>query len=192
MPAQLLHPYLTPAPHPPNPSRAHGAGFRTLLLYEPAGCLQQPHRLRQLELQLLLQRLTGAVHLQVGWQAQRQRGPGGGGSPGGEPGSDGLTAVLLAAADGEWPLLAAAAAAAGAEPGAAASGQQQQQHQASSAAAAAGVAADGDEEARRAADIDAAIAAPGRLKRRLQAAAGPLAGCEPDFVLVRGWRVAVG
>ena len=184
---------VTPGPHlrTPHPSRAHGAGFGTVLLYEPAGRLQQPHRLRQLELQLLLQRLNGAVHLQLGWQRQRQRvQPGSGG--GSEPGGGGLTAVLLAAADGEWPLLAAASAASAAAGPAAAGRPQQQQQEADAAAAAragtAAGAADG-EEGERAAAIEAAIAAPARLKQRLQAAAGPLAGCEPDFVLVRWVRV---
>lgn len=139
--------------------RAHSRGFCTVLVYEPAGCLQQPHRQRQLELQLLLQRLNGAVHLQAGWQA----------APGAAAEDAGLTALLLAASDGEWPLLAAAEAAD------AAGGQREQQP----------APAQGQRDAAASsAALDAAIAAPARLRARLQATGGPLAGAEPDFVLV--------
>jgi len=141
-----------------------------VLLYEPAGILQQPHRLKQLELQLLLQRLQDSVALQSGWQ------------PGGKAGQQqqqqwaaeaGLTVVLLSAADGQWPLLAAATASGKA---AGRTDQQaQQQHQEGSADV---------DECSAAAARDAAFAAPARLRARLQAAGGPLVGAEPDFVVV--------
>ena len=133
-----------------------------VLVYEPSGALQQSHRLKQLELQLLLQRLYGAVRLQDGWQPAQQEQ---------QQLEGGLTAVLLSGADGQWPLLAAAQA-----------GTQESEQQQQKLAVGSGQKQD---ECSRAAAIDAAIAAPSRLRQRLQAAAGPLAGAEPDFVLVR-------
>lgn len=144
-----------------------------MLFYEPTGSLQQPHRLRQLELQLLQRRLCGAVRLQAGWQGRA--GDSAGALAGSVAPSNGgtLTAVLLSAADGQWPLLAAAAAGSP-----------------SSEPCGNGAGATGDGSLARTAAIDAAIAAPARLKRRLQVVAGPLAGLEPDFVLV-SWQGGV-
>lgn len=65
--------------------------------------------------------------------------------------------ALLSAADAEWPLLAAAA-----DPGAALD-----------------AAGSGD------GGLEAAVAAPAALRRRLGAVAGPVAAMEPDLVLVR-------
>lgn len=153
--------------------RAHDRGFCQVLFYEPTGSLQQPHRLRQLELQLLQRRLCGAVRLQAGWQGRA--GDSAGALAGSVAPSNGgtLTAVLLSAADGQWPLLAAAAAGSP-----------------SSEPCGNGAGATGDGSLARTAAIDAAIAAPARLKRRLQVVAGPLAGLEPDFVLV-SWQGGV-
>ncbi len=162
--------------------RARSRGFALVLLYEPSGILQLPHRLKQLELQLLLQRLQGSVVLQSGWQ------------PGGKVGQQqqqhqqpqqpqqwapegGLTVVLLSAADGQWPLLAAATAA-GKAAGSPNQQQQQQQQQLQQEGR-----ADVDEHSAAAAR-DAAFSAPARLRARLQAAGGALAGAEPDFVVV--------
>ena len=176
--------------------RAQDSGFELALLYEPSGQLQHPPALRQLELQLLQRRLHGAVHLQVGWKVAAA--PGGPVSQAAaaatalEPGS--LQAVLLAAADGEWPLLAAAQ-------GAAQTAEQQQQQQRTSQQQQQQQRTSQQQQQQRtsrqaddqqpddqsisAAAIDAAIAAPARLRLRLVAAAGPLAAAEPDFVLVR-------
>ena len=80
-----------------------------------------------------------------------------------------MTAVVLAAADAQWPLLAAAAREG--RPG----GNVEQQQDGGRA---------GADEHVTAAARDAAYAAPARLRERLQAAGGPLAGAEPDFVVV--------
>lgn len=157
--------------------RARSRGFAVVLLYEPSGTLQQPHRLKQLELQLLLQRLQGLVTVQLGWQPECKAG-----QPAQQqqqhPPADGCTtALLLSAADAQWPLLAAAAAPRDA---AGISGQQQDQHQE-------GGTGGGQDSA--AAARDAAFAAPARLRVRLQAVGGPLAGAEPDFVVVSSMGV---
>ncbi|PRW05752.1 dehydrodolichyl diphosphate syntase complex subunit NUS1-like isoform X1 [Chlorella sorokiniana] len=156
---------------------ARSRGFALVLLYEPSGTLQQPHRLRQLELKLLLQRLQGLVTLQTGWQPGRkaaqpeQQQP----QPQHPPADGGMMALLLSAADGQWPLLEAATAAA--KSAGSSDGQQQQQEE--------DVARTNGHSAAAAAQ-DAAFAAPARLRVRLQAVGGPLAGAEPDFVLVTG------
>lgn len=155
--------------------RAHGSGFRQVLLYEPSGALQQPRLQRQLELALLQQRLTGAVRLQRGWQPGSEAATAAADGPAAAGGE--LTAVLLAAGDGQWPLLAAAATGSGNRPSADAPSLR--------GAAVQPPAAEARTDIMRNAAIEEAIQAPGRLRRRLQAAAGPLAGSEPDFVLVR-------
>lgn len=159
--------------------RAHGHSFGLVLLHEAAGSLQQPHHMRQLELQLLQRRLTGAVQLQAGWQVHEGAGAASEASTDAQ-----LKAVLLSAAEGQWPLLAVARHTRTGTPRA----------EAADAAAAEGVVAtDGatDGCGGTAAAIDAAIQAPARLRRRLQAVAGTLAGAEPDFVLVRSQEACV-
>ncbi|KAL4856307.1 hypothetical protein ACK3TF_003123 [Chlorella vulgaris] len=161
-------------------SWAHGHGFGLALLHEAAGSLQQPHHMRQLELQLLQRRLTGAVQLQAGWQVHEGAGAASEASTDAQ-----LKAVLLSAAEGQWPLLAVARHTRTGTPRA----------EAADAAAAEGVVAtDGatDGCGGTAAAIDAAIQAPARLRRRLQAVAGTLAGAEPDFVLVTGPALTLG
>jgi hypothetical protein len=88
-----------------------------------------------------------------------------------------MRAVLLSPTDGQWPLLAAGGATVAAGRGRVA------------AAAGASVARDGDdddeeEEEEIEGTLVAALAAPARLRRRLEAAAGPLATLEADLVLV--------
>lgn len=163
------------------PRRAHDRGFRLVLLYEPEGSLKQGPLLRQLELQLLHRRLHSTVRLQAGWQLPPGPPCPGLGSTNG-PGTAAagygcdMRVVLLAAADGQWPLLAAAAGDAGtAQAGSAQESESSDdQH---------GTAADGGSA------LDAAIAAPARVRQRLAAAAGPLAAAEPDFVLVGAGRL---
>ena len=86
-----------------------------------------------------------------------------------------MRAVLLSPTDGQWPLLAAGGATVAAGRGRVA------------AAAGASVARDGDdddEEEEIEGTLVAALAAPARLRRRLEAVAGPLATLEADLVLV--------
>ncbi len=161
--------------------RAHDRGFRLVLLYEPEGSLKQGPLLRRLELQLLHRRLHSTVRLQAGWQL-----PPGPPCPGlasaNEPGTAeagygcDMRVVLLAAADGQWPLLAAAA-------GGTADTVQAGSAQGESSDEQDGTAAEGSSA------LDAAIAAPARVRQRLAAAAGPLAAAEPDFVLVGAGRL---
>ncbi|KAL4440576.1 hypothetical protein ABPG75_003577 [Micractinium tetrahymenae] len=161
---------------------AHDRGFRLVLIHEPGGHHKQGPVLRQLELQLLQRRLHSTVRLQAGWQQPSeaacpgQMHPGGMGAEEAGYGRD-LRVVLLAAGDGEWPLLAAAAAgttAAAAGPGGLPCGAKPQWRQ------------HGEAASNGAAALDAAVAAPARVRQRLAAAAGPLGAAEPDFVLVTG------
>lgn len=145
-----------------------------MLLYEPSGALQHPHLLAQLQQQLHRQQLTGAVRLQRGWQGSKAAAehPADAAADGG----GGLTAVLLAGGDGQWPLLAAAAAGPAAADASLLIGEPAGQPEEGRTECT---------ESERSAAIDEAILSSGRLRRRLQAAAGPLAGSEPDYVLVR-------
>ena len=175
--------------------RAHAHGFELVLVHlqqqpplgrEQLGPLERQLQ-RQLSLHLLQQQQCppGAVRVVTGWQQQGCSSIGaeaaaasaavaaaGEGAMGcSPPPAEGhvLTAVLLSAADAQWPLLAA-----------------------STAAVAGGLPASADLDRgggdgvidSAAADLDAAIAAPARLRERLRAVAGPLAARDPDFVLV--------
>lgn len=147
-----------------------------LVLYEPSGLLQ--HAESRLELLLMQQQLLAGVRLVSGLRPLQ-----------GAPMSDAqqqerMTVLLLSAADGQWPLLASVAAS---------NGAQQQQHvrrqPMANGSAASATASNGgarEEEASRAAVLADAAAAPAKLRARVQAAAGPEAGLEPDLVLVTG------
>ena len=105
----------------------------------------------------------GSIVVWCGWQPPA----------GWEPGTEGLLGVaLLSAEDAEWPLVAAAAASA--------SGRHSDTPQQLLKCA------------DRAAALQEALGAPADVRARLVEVAGPVAGLEPDLVLVRmngRWRL---
>lgn len=175
------------------PCRARRRRFRCLFLYCPDSALGAEQLSRALQ-----QRgsLDAQVEVQQGWAPSRPEPPApaflrrrqqaGAGGEQAEAGPEGarlglaaepeLRAVLLSPADAEWPLLAAGGATVAAGRGRVA------------AAAGASVARDSDDDDDEEEEIEgtlvAALAAPARLRRRLEAVAGPLATLEADLVLV--------
>ena len=160
-----------------HPQRGRGRGAR-----QGQGRRQQQQQQQQQSAQSAgweaAQPRSGAAEATEGGGAQSRAG-----RPGEEAESERMVVLMLSAADGQWPLLAAAAAAQ--QP----SEQEQQEEQqqppngrrlgsqgATPPQPGSGAAA--------ASPLEAAVAAPTKLRDRLEAVAGPGAGLEPDLVLV--------
>ena len=143
-------------------------GFKQVLLYDPAGEIQ----LRKDELIESLRWVDSSKKIQVwsGWQNDSGSSGGGGEASSEESSLGAMGVALLSAADAEEPLLKAAAV----------RSQQTADHL-----------LDSEEnrgllENSNNARLDVAVAAPLDIKTRLAAVSGPLAGVEPDIVVVFG------
>lgn len=145
-------------------------GFHQVLLYDPAGEIQ----LRKEELIESLKWVDSSKKIQIwsGWERESSCCGGGGISEENNENTGAMGVALLSAADAEEPLLKAAAK------GTSTSTQ--------AAAGAADPRLNKERKLQEGSRLVEAIAAPDDIKTRLAAASGPLAGIEPDIVVVFG------
>jgi len=147
--------------------RAQLKGFHQVLLYDPAGEIQ----LRKEELEDSLKWVDFSRKIQIwsGWQRENSSNSDSSSGEENKENTGAMEVALLSAADAEEPLLKAAAAP-------------------STQAADPLLRNESNLEPRQeeGSGLEAAIAAPLDIKTRLVAAAGPVAGIEPDIVVVFG------